>query len=230
MTDFPFHLVGFDLDGTLVDSSADLAAAVNHVLAGLGRAPLSEAEVRRNIGGGGRRMLALSLADAGVDEPQALDARYAALLAYYEAHIADATRPYPGVAEALDELAALGVRLAVVTNKGGRLATKLLDALGLSARFACVIGGDTVARGKPAPDPILEMVRRCGGGRAAFVGDSTFDVAAAHAAGLPCVAVRFGFADRPVEQLGADAVIGDYAALAPALRRLGQPGFPSRSS
>ncbi|HEU4959793.1 MAG TPA: HAD-IA family hydrolase [Sphingomonas sp.] len=220
MTDFPFHLVGFDLDGTLVDSSADLAAAVNHVLAGLGCPPLSEAQVRQNIGGGGRRMLAMSLADAGIEEPEALDARYAALLAYYEEHIADATRPYPDVAEALDELAALGVRLAVVTNKGGRLATKLLDALGLLDRFACVIGGDAVARGKPAPDPILEMIRRRGGGRAAFVGDSTFDVEAAHAAGLPCVAVSFGFADRPVERLGADAVIGGYGELVSALRGL----------
>jgi phosphoglycolate phosphatase len=220
MTDFPFRLVGFDLDGTLVDSSADLAAAVNHVLAGLGQPPLSEAQVRRHIGGGGRRMLALSLADAGIDEPDALDARYAALLAYYGAHLADETRPYPGVVEALDALAGAGARLAVATNKGERLATRLLDALGLLERFACVIGRDSVTRGKPAPDPILEMIRRCGGGPAAFVGDSSYDVAAAHAAGVPCVAVGFGFADQPADRLGADAVIRAYAELAPTLRRL----------
>jgi phosphoglycolate phosphatase len=220
MADFPFRLVGFDLDGTLVDSSADLAAAVNHVLESLGRPPLGIAEVRRNIGGGGRRMLALSLTQTGLDEPDVSDAHYAALLAHYADHIADATRPYPGVAETLDTLVRDGARLAVVTNKGERLAVKLLDMLGLADRFECVIGGDSVANGKPAPDPIFEMIRRSGGGRAAFVGDSEFDVAAAHAAGLPCVAVSFGFPGKPVAELGADAVIDDFSALPEALRRL----------
>lgn len=221
MTEFPFRLVGFDLDGTLVDSSADLAAAVNHVLASLGLPPLSVAQVRGNIGGGGRRMLALSLADAGADTPEALDRHYADLLAYYADHIVDATRPYPNVAETLDALRRAGAALAVVTNKGERLAVKLLEALGLARHFDCVIGGDSVARGKPAPDPILEMIRRCGGGPAAFVGDSEFDVAAAHAAGIPCVAVSFGFPGKPVAELGADAVIDDFAALPEALRRIG---------
>lgn len=221
MSDFPFELIGFDLDGTLVDSSADLAAAVNHVLAELDRPPLSVAQVRRNIGGGGRRMLALSLADAGIDEPAALDARYAALLAYYGDHIADATRPYPNVVATLDALIASGARLAVVTNKVERLATALLEALDLADRFATIIGGDSVAKGKPAPDPLLEMMGRCGTRRAAFVGDSEFDVAAAHAAGLPCVAVSFGFPGMPVEQLGADAVIDDFGDLPGALRGLG---------
>jgi phosphoglycolate phosphatase len=221
MSDFPFDLIGFDLDGTLVDSSADLAAAVNHVLVTLDRQPLSVAQVRRNIGGGGRRMLALSLADAGIDEPAALEARYAALLAYYSDHIADATRPYPNVIATLDALIASGSRLAVVTNKVERLAVRLLEALGFADRFATIIGGDSVAKGKPAPDPLLEMMRRCGTRRAAFVGDSEFDVAAAHAAGLPCVAVSFGFPGKPVEELGADAVIDNFVDLPGALRRLG---------
>lgn len=220
MADFPFRLVGFDLDGTLVDSSADLAAAVNHVLASLGLLPLSVAQVRGNIGGGGRRMLSLSLADAGMDIPEALDQHYAALLAHYADHIVDATRPYTGVAETLDALRHAGAALAVVTNKGERLAVKLLEALDLARHFDCVIGGDSVAHGKPAPDPILEMIRRCGGGPAAFVGDSEFDVAAAHAAGLPCIAVSFGFPGKPVAELGADAVIDDFTALPEALRRL----------
>ena len=221
MTDFPFRLVGFDLDGTLVDSSADLAAAVNHVLASLDRPPLNVADVRRNIGGGGRRMLALSLAQAGIDDHDALDTQYATLLAYYADHIADATHAYPGVTETLDRLKHAGAALAVVTNKGERLAVKLLATLGLSRHFDCVIGGDSVANGKPAPDPILEMIRRCGGGPAAFVGDSEYDVTAAHAAGAPCVAVSFGFPGKPVAELGADAVIDDFAALPEALRRLG---------
>ena len=221
MSDFPFDLIGFDLDGTLVDSSADLAAAVNHVLAALDRPPLSVAQVRRNIGGGGRRMLALSLADAGIDEPAALDARYEMLLAYYGDHIADATQPYPRVAETLDALIAAGARLAVVTNKVERLAVTLLEALGLADRFATIIGGDSVGRGKPAADPLLEMIRRCDARSAAFIGDSEFDVAAAQAAGLPCVAVTFGFPGKPIAELGADAVIDDFGALPDALRRLG---------
>ncbi|TPG43456.1 HAD family hydrolase [Sphingomonas koreensis] len=221
MSDFPFDLIGFDLDGTLVDSSADLAAAVNHVVMGLGRPPLEVAQVRRNIGGGGHRMLKMSLADAGIDEPDALDARYDALIAYYADHIADETRLYPGVVEALDALIHAGARLALVTNKGEQLAVKLLGALGIADRFAVVIGGDSVSRGKPAPDPILAMIERAGGGRAAFVGDSEFDVAAAHAAGLRCIAVSFGFPGKPVAELGADAVIDDFAALPDALRRIG---------
>ena len=143
------------------------------------------------------------------------------MIAYYSGHIADETRPFPGVPDALRTLKSAGLNLAIVTNKGQRLAERLLEALGLAAYFEIVIGGDSVAKGKPAPDPLLEMMRRCGGGRAAFVGDSEYDVAAAHAAGLPCIAVSFGFPGKPVAELGADAVIDDFAALPEALRTIG---------
>ncbi|MBY8827734.1 HAD-IA family hydrolase [Hephaestia mangrovi] len=217
MPDFPFDLVGFDLDGTLADSSADLAAAVNHVLASLGAPPLAVAQVRRNIGGGGRRMLARSLADSGMTAPNPLDSLYDRMIDYYTVHIADETRPYPGVTDTLAMLSEAGVELAVVTNKSEQLAARLLDALGLADRFATVIGGDSVAKGKPAPDPLIEMLRRCAAGRAAFVGDSEFDIAAAKAASLPCVAVSYGYPGKPVAELGADAVIDDFAALPEAL-------------
>ena len=221
MKDFPYDLIGFDLDGTLVDSSYDLAAAVNHVLAGIGRPPLTVEQVRGNIGGGGRRMLARSLADAGVvDDPTRLDQRYTAMLNYYAEHIADTTRLYPGVDDVLEQLATSGVELALVTNKVESLAMKLLGVLGIRERFAAVIGGDSVAKGKPAPDPLIEMMRRCGSRRAAFVGDSEFDVAAAHAAGLPCIAVSFGFPGKPVAELGADAVIDHFAALPKTLQSM----------
>ena len=100
---------------------------------------------------------------------------------------------------------------------------KLIGELELRARFATIIGGDTMGSGnaKPSALPIREMIRRCGGGRAAFVGDSIFDTLAARNAGVPSIAVSFGFLSQPVEELGADAVIDSYAQLMPALERLG---------
>src|SRR3546814_4816496 len=105
---------------------------------------------------------------------------------------------------ALDRLDALGIRTAVVTNKVERLARLLLAELGFADRMATIIGGDTAGARKPSPAPIHAMVERCGGGRAAFVGDSIYDVMAAKNAGVPSVAVSFGFLDRPATELGAD--------------------------
>jgi len=227
MTGFSFAIVGFDLDGTLLDTDADLAAAVNHALGSAGRPPLTVEQVRPMIGGGSRHMLAQALAaTGGVDEDE-LAALLPRLLAFYEDHIAVETRPFPGCIDALDALTARGVRLAVVTNKLERLAVKVLDELGLLAPFATVIGGDTLGdrRGKPKPDLLQLMVQRCGGGPAAFVGDSIYDVMAARAAGLPVVACGFGVSPRPAETLGADAVIGSYGDLLPALDRLGGGGM-----
>lgn len=212
---FPFDIVGFDLDGTLVDTSADLAAAVNHALGLAGRPSLSVDEVRPMIGGGGKAMLANAMAATGGFSEGELDAAYRHMLAYNDAHIADESRAFEGLVDALDALAAMGVKAAVVTNKHEARAVKLLTALDLIDRFVTVIGGDTMGPGnaKPSPVPIIEMIRRCGGGRAAFVGDSIYDVGAARNAGIPCVAVSFGFLDRPVEALGADAVIGHFGEL-----------------
>lgn len=224
MTDFPFDIVGFDLDGTLFDTSADLTAALNHALAGLGRAPLAVDAVRPMIGRGARHMLERGLVASGGFEPAELDQCFAVLLRFYEANIARETRAFPGLIEAMDALEAKGVRLAIVTNKLESLAAKLVAELALQHRFAAVIGGDTMGPGnaKPSPAPIYEMIRRCGGGRAAFVGDSILDIQAAHAAGIPAVAVSFGFLMQPVEELMADAVIDRYDDLVPALERLGK--------
>lgn len=144
------------------------------------------------------------------------------LLDYYRANIAVHSRLFPGGAEMLDALDARGVKVAVVTNKMESLAVQLLDQLGLSPRLATIIGGDTLGRGraKPEPDLLHEMCARIGPGRAAYVGDTTYDTRAARAAGLPCVAVSFGFNDLPVDELGADAVIDHYDELVPALERL----------
>ena len=211
MADFPFDLVGFDLDGTLVDSADDLAAAVNHALAAMGRHAFPIERIRPMIGGGARMMLQTALQASGGDDQ--LDELLPVLLAYYEANIAVTTRPFPGAMAALDALTALGVALAVVTNKREHFTTLLLRELGLLDRFACVISGDTIpGKAKPDPEPILEMIRRCGGIRAAFVGDSIYDVRAAKTAGMPVA--TFGYVD------GADATFDTYDLLIPTLRRL----------
>ena len=223
MTDFPFSIVGFDLDGTLLDTSGDLAAAVNHALASVGRAPLPVARVRTMIGGGSRHMLTQGMAASGGCDEAELDVLQQRLLDFYEANIAVHTRPFPGLTDALDRLAAKGVTLGVMTNKVERLARIVLEQLGLAERFAAIVGGDTMGPGssKPSPIAIQAMVDRCGGGPAAFVGDSIYDVQGARAAGLPVVACSFGFLNGPVADLGADATIDAYAELIPTLERLG---------
>ena len=220
MISFPFDIVGFDLDGTLLDTSRDLAAALNHALAIDGRPALDVAQVVPMIGGGARRMLAHGLAATCGGSDAALDLLFPLLLDFYRDHIARFTLPYPGLIASLDALQARGVRLAVCTNKAEPLAIKLLDELSMSDRFAAVIGGSPDRPAKPSAAPIHEMIARAGGGRAAFVGDSHFDVDAARNAGIPSVAVSFGFPGGPVADLSADAVIDHYDELIPALEGL----------
>jgi len=217
MTAIRFATVGFDLDGTLLDTSRDLGVALNHALASIGRPAVPDAEVMNLIGGGSGLMLRRALALTGGEDGVDFDALRHMLLAHYEANIAVHTALYPGGAAMLDGLEERGVKIAMVTNKPHRLAVKLLDALGLLKRFACVIGGGSGYPLKPAPDALHAMVERSGGGAAAYVGDTTFDTGAARAAGLPCVAVSFGFNDKPPHELGADAVIDDFDALIPML-------------
>ena len=214
-----FDIVGFDLDGTLLDTAGDLGAAVNHALALIGRAPVPLAAVSGLIGGGARPMLTRALALTGGADGIDIAPLFAQLLDHYVANIAVHTRLYPGAAEMLDALDAAGVKAAVVTNKREPMARKLFDALGLTPRFACIIGAGRYAL-KPAPDALLAMAAQLGGGAAAFVGDTTFDIGAARAAGMPSVAVSFGYCDAPARDLGADAVIDHFDQLIPALARL----------
>lgn len=226
ITPIPFDIVGFDLDGTVLDSSGDLAEALNHALALAGRAPVSHDEARTYVGGGTRVMLERALAaNGGPLTADRFEALLPQLIDYYADHIAVHTRPYPGAIAMLDALAAQGVKVALVTNKLEHLAVRLLGELGLGERFYTIIGGDTLGpgRAKPAPDLLHLMIERSGldAPRAAYVGDTTYDTRAARAAGLPVVAVSFGFADMDVHQMGADAVIDHFDALIPALAALG---------
>lgn len=224
MTAFPFKIVGFDLDGTLLDTQGDLGAAMNHALALVGRPPVSASAVRGLVGGGARRMLERGLELTGDPLPDAqVSELHGELIAFYRENIAVHSRLFPGAEAMLDGLAAQDVRIAVVTNKLESLAVRLLNELALSPRFYTILGGDTLGRGraKPARDLLDEMIARADvTGRAAFVGDSTFDTRAAQAAGLPCVAVSFGFNDLPPNELGASAVIDHFDELIPVLRGL----------
>lgn len=224
MPRLPFDIVGFDLDGTLVDSNRDLAPAVNHALALAGRPAVTDEDVRHFIGGGAGMMLKRALECTGGPLPEPEFKRiYAALMAHYEAHIADHTVPFDGCLAALDALIGRGCRLAVITNKIESLTYKLLAELDMAARFDTILGGDTLGpgRSKPKPDMIVEAVRRLGGGRFAMVGDSSYDTGAANAAGVPSVVLSFGYNDRRANELGASAVIDHYDELVPTLERLG---------
>lgn len=227
MASIPFDAIGFDLDGTLLDTFRDLGAAVNHalVLGGFAAVPLDTS--KDLIGGGAKIMLARALeAQGGVPEAE-FRRLYKAMLAYYEANSAVHTLPYPGVRETLAALAAGGIRMAVVTNKFESFARSVLTGLDLIDLFETVIGGDSMGRGedgqflaKPHPAPVLAARAALGGGRFVFIGDSTYDARAAQAAGVPFVAAAYGYCDAPPEALGADAVIDSFDGLIPALAAL----------
>ena len=218
-----FKTVVFDLDGTLVDTAPDLCAALNHALGTLGRPPVPAADVRHMVGHGARRLLERGLAASGPATPELVEAAVPAFLAWYADHIADGSRPYPGVDAALGDLAAAGCRLAICTNKPVALSRALVTALGWDGRFAANVGYDSVPAPKPDPGHLFATIAAAGGDRSstAFVGDSITDTTTARAAGIPVIAVSFGFADRPVAQLGADRVIEHYDHLVAALHGLG---------
>jgi phosphoglycolate phosphatase len=222
MTNFPFDVVAFDLDGTLADTAPDLTASLNHALGALGRPAVPHESVRHMVGHGARALLEKGLAATGGTAPELVDRGFPIFLDFYKRHIADETRAYPGVEAAMDVLAARGVSLAVCTNKLESLARELIDALGWRDRFAAIIGGDTLPVRKPNPAPLFAAIAGAGGGRAAFVGDSITDTDTARAGAIPCVAVSFGFADRAPELLGADVLIDHFDDLIPALERLGR--------
>lgn len=230
MTEIPFDAIGFDLDGTLLDTFRDLGAAVNHALVLGGFNEVSVESSKDLIGGGAKIMLARAVdAQGGLPEDE-FKRLYKAMLGYYEAHNAVHTVPYPGVREALAELAAQGLRMAVVTNKFEAFARNVLTQLDLIGQFETVIGGDSMGKGadgqflaKPHPAPVIAARKVTGGGRFVFIGDSTYDARAAKAAGAPFVAAAYGYCDAPAHEMDADAVIDSFAELIPALAGLRPP-------
>jgi phosphoglycolate phosphatase len=232
----PAPLLVFDLDGTLADTIGDLAKALNHILAREEIPPVSVAEARNWVGAGALALIERSFSAADRALPRERLARlYADFLAYYEAHICDESRLYPGVVQALDRCADAGFAFAVCTNKIERAARNLLEALGVDARFRTICGQDTFhadgrAIAKPDSRALLFTVARAGGdaARCVMIGDSATDIATAKAARVPVVAVDFGYTDTPVTELGPDRVISHFDALWSAATEI-MPG-PSLTS
>ena len=217
-------LVVFDLDGTLVDSAPDLVDALNVVLARIGLSSIAYGEARNMVGGGARKMIERGLAAEGrCVAPAELDRLVVDFIGHYALHIADRSRPVAGAADALDRLAQGGCRLAVCTNKLEWLARRLLDALALSQLFVAICGPDTFGLQKPDPGFLRSTILRAGGApeqQTVMVGDSISDVSMGRAAGIPVVAVNYGYTDTPAAELGADRVISRLADLPPVVFEL----------
>lgn len=211
----------FDLDGTLIDTAPDLIATLNVILSREGLPAVPEDEARPLIGRGARRMLERGLATAG-QAASDIDRLYDDFITYYSDHLADLSRPFPGVETALDTLAERGCTFAVCTNKLEWLSVRLLTSLGLAGRFATICGQDTFGVQKPDPEALLLTLRRAGGSldSAVMVGDSVTDIATAKAALMPVVAVDFGYTDVPVKELGPDKIISHYKHLPDAVEML----------
>jgi phosphoglycolate phosphatase len=216
-------LAVFDLDGTLVDTAPDLIGTLNLQLAREGLEPIAFAPARNLIGAGIERLIIRALSLRGRPATEAEVSRlYGEYLDHYAAHIADHSRAFPGLEAALDKLAAAGWRFAVCTNKLEWLSLRLLDALGLRSRFAFVCGQDTFGVQKPDPEILRRTISAAGGrlNSAVMVGDSETDIATARAAGIPVVAVDFGYSPTPIGQLGADRLISHFDDLPAAVNHV----------
>lgn len=217
----PVRLLVFDLDGTLVDSSQDLADSVNAMLGELGAPPLSETEVTRMVGEGAAVLVRRALVRAGVtvDARTALDC----FLKHYDLRLLATTRPYPGMVEALTRLRE-PYAMAVLTNKPALPTMKLLESLGLIEFFRDVIGGDTAFGRKPDPAGLLALVDRASATpeTTLLIGDSPVDLATARAAGTRICLARYGFGYRFEDNgfRGDELFIDSAEALPAALESL----------
>lgn len=213
----PPSLVVFDLDGTLIDSAADLATAVNGMLAGFGCEPLSLQEVRRMIGDGVAMLVGRALAARGCEQADTAAASRL-FMQHYESDATSRTTAYRGVNDALAALRAAAVPLAVCTNKPARIALGILESLGLAGYFARVVGGDSMPFRKPDPRALLAILQGFDvrPESSLLVGDSEVDAATARAAGVRFVLMKHGYHRGPVEQIACSAALEGFAEL-PAL-------------
>ncbi|OCW57961.1 HAD family hydrolase [Hoeflea olei] len=213
-------LVIFDLDGTLLDTAPDLMASLNHVLGLNGLEPVTFEDMTWLVGQGAKAMIERAWAHHGhPSSPEQLESAFDAFLVHYSAEMPGRSQPYPGLIAALDRLEAAGMRFAVCTNKSEGLALRLLDSLDLTRRFAAITGGDTFKVKKPHGDHILGTIDKAGADRthAVMIGDSVNDIRAAQNAGVPAIAVPFGYSDKPVTDFDPDIVIDHFDDLTPGM-------------
>ena len=213
-------IVVFDLDGTLVDTAPDLLESLNYCLQLAGMTKADSVSLRRFVGMGGRVMIERAFASQGMPlSPQKLDELQAAFLEHYGGNIPGISQPYPGVIEALDRFAEAGYLLAVCTNKYENLAVSLIGALGIAPKFAAITGADTFAFRKPDPRHLLETITLAGGNpdQAVMIGDSRTDIDTAKAAGIPVIAVDFGYTDRHVREFEPSHIISHFDELTVSL-------------
>ena len=216
-------IIVFDLDGTLVDTAPDLIAALNYVLAREGMPPVPLARARNMIGAGARKLLERGLELEGRQMTTAeVDRLTEDFIAFYADHIADESRPFEGLLDALDDLAAQGHLLAVCTNKLEWLSKRLIEKLGMTKRFAAICGADTFGISKPDPAILRQTVAQAGGdmSRAIMVGDAGPDVGVARRAGIPVIGVTFGYTDVPIADLKPDRIITHMSRLSAAIAEL----------
>lgn len=219
----PSPLIVFDLDGTLVDTADDLIAALNHVLVHEGAAPVAPAAARHMVGHGARMLISRGLASQNRSvSPERMEILFQAFLAFYNDHLAVHSKVFPGVPEALDSLAAQGFVLSVCTNKYEAAARRLLGLMGLASPFRIICGQDTFAFCKPDPRTLLATIQAAAGDpkTSIMVGDSRTDIDTAKAAGVPVIAVDFGYTDQHVSIFGPDMVISHYDEIIGAVARL----------
>jgi phosphoglycolate phosphatase len=213
-------VVVFDLDGTLIDTAPDLVTTLNAIFARENLPQVDYHSARTMVGGGARTMIERGLKASGRTLPLTeTDRLVREYIEFYGAHIADLSRPFPGLEAALDKLTGAGCRLAVCTNKLEWLSVKLLGALGLLDRFSAICGADTFGIPKPNAAILLSTIARAGGkpSHALMVGDSVTDIATARAAEVPVIAVDFGYTETPVSQFNPDRVVGAFAELPTAV-------------
>jgi phosphoglycolate phosphatase len=206
----------FDLDGTLVDTAPDILGALNFVLVREGRRPVTRADLRHLVGHGARTMFAEALTITGgpLPEPRVVEL-IDDYIAHYRAHIADESRPFPGVKETLAHFVQTGARLGVLTNKPQELAVPLLETLGLAKYFAATHGAGRFSYSKPDARVFHHVIDEMGGAGAGalMIGDSTTDAKTARAAAVPLILLTYGYTPDPVETLGADAIADEFAEL-----------------
>ena len=213
----------FDLDGTLIDTAPGLALTMNALLESRGRRPLPLESIRPHITHGTRYLMhfAMKATGAAVSEDE-IDRLHDEFLPHYRAHMGRSSTLFAGAKAALDTLVRNGCKLGICSNRYEESATRLLEEMGIGHHFAAIVGQDSIGIAKPDPAPLLETLRRMDGrlDRSIFIGDTDIDIAAATSAGMPVIAVTFGYGGLPLSGSGATGMIDHFDELPASVKRM----------